>query len=136
MKKAISLCLLFAFATTSFSQQIVQKQSSTQTDYLNKSKHQKATGWVLLAGGTVVLAITAAASAGIDFYHKKSFPIVPVCIGGAMMAGSIPLFIASGRNKRKAKAASAFLNMEKFPVLQRASVINQSFPVIGLRIKI
>ncbi|MBC7653806.1 MAG: hypothetical protein H7098_04940, partial [Oligoflexus sp.] len=34
-------------------------------------------------------------------------------LGGLSILSSIPLFIASGRNKRKAANASAFFNIEK-----------------------
>jgi len=57
-------------------------------------------------------------------------------IGTASLAGSIILFVASGKNKRKARAASAFIDMQRVPVLQGTFVINQSFPVIGVKIKI
>ena len=136
MKKTTILCLLFAFATASFCQQAVQKHSATQTDYLNKSKQQEATGWVLLVGGTVVLAVTAATSASINFFRKRSFPIVPVSLGGSMMVASIPFFIASAGNKRKANAASAFFRMEKIPVCQNTFFSNRSLPAVGFKISL
>ena len=113
MKKVIILSLLIAFVTASFCQQTTQKHSATPTDYLNKCKLQKATGWVSLVSGTVVLAVTAATTAGFDLYSKKSFPIVPVSLGGSLIIGSIPFFIASAGNKRKATKVSASLKIER-----------------------
>lgn len=59
-----------------------------------------------MGGGTVVLVITAISAASNVCIGtgctKNSFPIVPVSLGAAMMVGSVPLFIASGKNKRKA----------------------------------
>ncbi len=52
MKKLIILNLVVAaFATASFSQQVVQQQSLAQADYLNKSRNQKTVAWILLGGG-------------------------------------------------------------------------------------
>jgi len=142
MKKIIVLSLLLVFATASFSQQSFQKQSLLQTDYLKKSKHQKTAAWILTGAGTAGLAITLASDATRAIFsigtvepEYKSYA-VPYLLSAACVVGGIYLFIASSKNKKKAKAASAFINMEKVPVLHGTSVINQSFPVIGVKIKI
>ena len=48
MKKIIILPLLLVFTNLSYSQQIIQKQSLTKADYLQKSKKQKTVAWILL----------------------------------------------------------------------------------------
>jgi hypothetical protein len=53
--------------------------------------------------------------AGID--QATTGEVVAYC-GVLVACGSIPFFILSSKNKRKAQAASAFINMEHAPVLQ------------------
>src|SRR5688572_3672925 len=152
MKKAITLTLLLAFVTVSFSQQAVQKHSLTQADYLQKSKKQKKTAMIFLGGGAALivtgLVIPQGEPTGFQFdpisggfyegHKNDGIKGALVLTGVVSMLGSIPFFIASGKNKKRAKAnqASVFINMERTPVLQGTSIINQSFPVIGLQIKI
>jgi hypothetical protein len=55
-------------------------------------------------------------------------------ISAACVVSGIYLFIASSKNKKKAKAASVFIDMETAPVLQGTVFNNQSFPVVGVKI--
>ena len=145
MKQVIILILLFAFATASFGQQTIQKQPS-QVDYLKKSKNQKTAALILLAGGAALVVTAFAIPEGepteFDPYcfcttHKNDGVKGAFVLGGVLsMVGSIPLFIVSGKNKRKAKAASVFINIERARVLQQAVVRNQSFPAVGLKISL
>ena len=149
MKRIIILKLLLVFATTTFCQQIVQKHSLTQAAYLQKSKKQKKTAMIFLGGGAALIVTSLVIPQG----ESTGFQIDPIGGGyeghkndgikGALgltgvvsMLGSIPFFIASGKNKKRANRASVFINTEMTPVLQGTSIINQSFPVIGLKIKI
>jgi len=50
------------------------------------------------------------------------------------MVGSIPLFIASGKNKRKAMAAGAFFKMESAPVFSGYNVAYVSYPAISIKV--
>ena len=138
MKKITIVCLLLVFATASFCQQDDPKTTVTHIDLLKKSKQQKTFAWVLAGVSTISFGKALIDFADEDLFSEEyvhSYGL-SVGVGLASLAGSVVLFVASGRNKRKAKAASAFLNMEKFPVLQGTSFINQSFPVIGVKIKI
>lgn len=150
MKKIFVLPLLLVFATASFSQQTVHKQNLKQTDYLQKSKKQKKVAWILLGGGAGLIITSLIIPQGeptgyqIDpisggFYegHKNDgIKGAFILAGGLSMLGSIPFFIASGKNKRRATRASVFINMEKSPVLQTTMISNQSFPALGLRISL
>lgn len=120
MRKIIICTMLLIFAVTSFCQQTKSLQQLTREEYLTKSKKQKSTGWVAFGGGTVVLAITAISSAsnvcfGTGCTKHSPFPIAAV-LGTAMMVSSAPLFIASGKNKRKAnlmlKDEIVFFNLQ------------------------
>lgn len=149
MKKIIVIALLFVFATTSFCQQKNQKQALTQTDYLKKSKKQKKAGSILLAGGAGLIITAFIIPRGklvydgicvfqycSDKYKNDGIKSAFFIAGGIAELSSIPLFIASGKNKKKAKTVSAFINMEKASVLQQTAVRNQSFPSLGLKISL
>lgn len=145
MKKIIILHLLLVFTTVSFSQQIVQKKSLTKVDYLQKSKKQKTLAWILLGGGIGLIAITAAIPSEVTDYGNPLDPFDDkysnswdlLAIPGALgILGSIPFFIAAGNNKKKARSASAFINLEKVPVLLQTMIRNQSFPAVGVRISL
>ena len=51
--------------------------------------------------------------------------------GLAGVAGSIPLFIASGRNRRK--AASISINYQKVSQFQNSAFVNKSLPSLTLK---
>ncbi len=150
MKKIIFGTILIAFAAVSFAQQSAPKQALIQTDYLQKSKKQKKTAMIFLGGGAALIV----ASLVIPQGEPTGFQIDPITGGfyeghkndgikGALgltgvvsMLGSIPFFIASGKNKRKARQASVFINMERAPVLQGMAFSTHSFPAAGVRISL
>lgn len=134
MKKIIVFALLLIVSVTSFSQQINPSPALTKDNYLRKSKSQKTGAWLLLGGGIAVSGITVLSSFRIDFVNKKSFPIVPVCIGGAMMAGSIPLFISAHRNKKKSLSLS-FKN-ETATQIQQKGFVYKLIPSLSVRISL
>ena len=147
MKKMIILTMLLAFAAASFCQQITPKQDWTETDYYKKSKKQKTTAWILLGSGVALFA-----GGLIAHYNHVNNPddfedAVVSSFGGddatgvaalglLVAGGSIPLFIASSKNKKKAKAASVFIDIKKAPVLQGAVFSNQLFPAVGVSIRL
>lgn len=132
--------MLFAFAATSFGQQSAPKQHWTETDYYKKSKKQKTAAWIFTGTGTAVLLVTLIAdgisSAFTGFEKSASGIAIPYAIGAACVGTGIVFFVASGKNKKKAKESSAFFKMEKAPVLQQTLVTTQSFPALGVRIRL
>ncbi len=85
-------------------------------------------------GGQVVGgAFTDIVSLGSVQPEYKSYTAYYV-LSGAVVAGGVYLLFASASNKRKAKAASVFMNMEKAKILQGTVFSYQSFPVVGLKI--
>lgn len=141
--------LILAFATASFAQRSVQKQPLTQIDYLKKSKNQKKAGAILLAGGVGLIIIAVIIPRGelvydgiciggfcSDKYKNDGIKSAFFIAGGLSALVSIPFFIASSKNKKKAKAASVFINMERAPVLLAAVIGNQSFPTLGIKINL
>ena len=138
--------MLLAFAAASFGQQMTPKQQWTATEYYEKSKRQKTAAWVLL--GTGIALFTGGLIAHYsEINNNQDDPYaelseltfftageVIATIGALSAGGSIPLFIVSSRNKKKAKAASAFIEMKKAHVLQGTVFSNQSFPAVGVKI--
>ena len=118
MKKISFICIVSICVTTL--QTNAQMRDTTlnlsthkvdATSLLQKSKNQKTTAWILLGGG----AGLATAGYIIDRNAGKKNPGVLVepssetttaavllIAGGAAIVGSVTLFIASGKNKRKA----------------------------------
>ena len=114
--KSIILCLiLLVFGFQSFS----QAPEGSRDYYLQKSKNQKTAGWVLLGVGTAM-----AVGGGIGF--SNNFELFDSTTkgdvyGGIMLAGivadlvSIPVFISSGRNARRAARVSVSSQLIDFP---------------------
>jgi hypothetical protein len=135
MNKIIVFALLLIVSVESFSQPATNPAPTVKTDYLKKSSNQKLAAWVLFGAGAAVLLITALSNVGIDFGGpKKSFPTAPVGIGAVCMASSIPFFIASAKNKRKAMSMS-FKN-EMIPQLQNGRFVNCTVPSLTLKISL
>ena len=144
MKKIITCAIFLAFATAAF----CQKKVLSSEDYLAKSKKQKKTGWILLGAGVVFVTVGAVIPEGEltddfdwtclchDIHKNDGIKGGFFLGGGATMVGSIPFFIASGKNKKRAKKASAFLNMEKATVIRGASFGSRTFPALGIRISL
>jgi hypothetical protein len=134
-KKFIPFMMLLIISATSFSQQTHPSRSITKAGYLQKSKNQKNGAWILLAGGTALIGT------GFLIGDKKESSFGAAATG-VIMAGvgvlsaiaSIPLFIASARNKRKGMAVSAFIKMENTGVIQRYSIAHNMYPALSVKI--
>jgi hypothetical protein len=135
MKKIILFVLLFVSATRILSQQTDTKHPITKQDYLAKSKNQKTGAWVLLGGGAALIATGFL----IGDRKESSFDdagtgAVFGVLGFLSAVGSIPLFIASGRNKRKAMNVSTYLEIQQNPVARRTGLICRSSPALSIKI--
>lgn len=134
MKKIILFTMLLTMSATSFSQPTTET-ATVKTNYLQKSKNQKTTAWVLLGGGAALILVGDL----IGNNKESSFSdagtgVVIAGVGALSMLGSIPLFIASGKNKRKAMSMS-FKN-EMIPQLQTGSFVNRAVPSLSLKISL
>jgi hypothetical protein len=110
MKRTIiALLQLFYFIPT-FSQTTGAPAPLTRADYLAKSKRQKTTGFILLGAGVTLIPILAPGNTDLDAVGILA-PAAGVCI-----LGSIPFFIASGKNKKRAMNASAGIEMERLDI--------------------
>ena len=145
MNKYFVTFLLLIFNFSVFSQDIVKDRNY----YQQKSKKQKKVAWMLLGGGaTLVLTgiiIPKGESKGFtgSYYglpaeeHKNDGIKAAIGLSGVLsMAVSIPVFIVSGKNKKRAMAATTFFKMEKAPDLHQGSIIQRSYPSIAVKINL
>ena len=146
MKKNILISMLLILSAESFSQS-APETPTIKTDYLKKSRTQQTTAWLLLSGGLVLVSVSAGISANetvtdlanilsLSGEEQKSTNTAEILgfTGLASMLGSIPLFIAARKNKKKAMSLS-FKN-ETLPQLHKGSFINQSVPSLTLKISL
>jgi len=148
MKKIIPFVLLLVMVTTTYGQQNSPAPALSKQDYLQKSKHQKTAAWILVGSGTVIGTIGTIQilkeMAKVPFVwipgqpepdnSKANGGAVIASIGGAAILGSIPLFIASGKNKGRAAAVS-FKNIPA-RTLQKNSFAYTSIPSVSVTIKL
>lgn len=158
MKKLLFICLVTLWVSTQTKAQmrdttlIITTHKVDANSLIQKSKKQKTAAWIMLGGGAgmalaglVIMAKDAGQeTAGllitvftlgtvIPEEPKKSTagPVLAIAGTGAML-GSIPLFSASAKNKRKAnlilKHETVFFN----PQLN----IKEHFLSLGLRINL
>lgn len=126
MKKITFSVLLLSMSAVTFSQQTDPMPPLTKQDYLQRSKNEKQAAFVLLGIGGACIAI--AAPGKVDLGMAGALVIG----GGAAIIGSIPLFIAAGKYKRKAMSMT-FKN-ETVPLPQAGGFTNQ--PALSVTIKI
>jgi hypothetical protein len=108
-------------------------QSMSKQDYLDKSRMQKNTGFIMLGGGV------AMATAGAILFNKN-FNLngggdaegIMMVAGTLVALGSIPMFISSGNNARKA-AQMSFRN-EPLHIPKYAGNLPRSVPSLTLKI--
>ncbi|MEO6135370.1 MAG: hypothetical protein ABIP35_09465 [Ginsengibacter sp.] len=137
MKKIVLLQLIIVVLSS-------QLFAQTKDDYLLKSNHQKTAAWVMLGGGTALLAV-----GGIIGIHSFSnlltgqfekagntlgLASILSITGGAAMLGSIPFFIASSKNKHK--AVSLALGSQPMPALLKNITGRAFIPSLNVQISL
>lgn len=109
MKKIILSLLMLFFILNSFCQ--TQTTTFSKEYYLEKSKKQKKTGWIILGTGLTFAAIgglvqlsnsnQTSYGSGFDFDFTGAY----IAIGGGILSlASIPCFVNSSKNKKLAVA--------------------------------
>jgi hypothetical protein len=76
----------------------------TKEYYLQLSKSQKTSAWFMLGGG-LLLAVAGGIQVSNNLFSKSNEGVALFLVGAGLSLGSVPLFIASGRNKRRASLA-------------------------------
>jgi hypothetical protein len=134
MKKTFIFLILLLFIAKGFSQ-TTPNTPFTKEDYLQKSKNQKTTGWVFLSAG---IAITAVGVIGFnntydDWSDNSTDTYGALILSGPLIAlGSIPFFISSGSNARK--AATLSLNYQPILIPNQGSLAQSSQPALSVTI--
>jgi hypothetical protein len=122
MKKLFSFLLFMSLCTELLSQELVKDAAY----YHTKSKKQRSGAWVLLGLGSalVVGGLLIGNRDESSFSDAATGGIMGIA-GGAGMVGSIPLFIASSRNRRK--ALSLTFKNEPSPKGHQTITLNNRF---------
>ena len=137
MKKSLFYFLLLAMPATIFCQKTNDSVPDIKTHYLVKSKNQKTAAWVLLGGGTALIGIGFLIGDSKNAtFDDAGTGVVLGGIGFLSAVGSIPLFIASGKNKRRAMKATTFIKMENTRMIHNQSFVQTSYPAIAFKIKL
>jgi hypothetical protein len=136
MKKIIAFLIVVIIGINCFAQQAATLPPITKTDYLQKSKNQKGAASVLLGGGVAmgVMGIIIFAQTFTISTNMNPTGAIIATVGFLAAAASIPLFIASGKNKKKARTVSTGFIMEKTRAIQGASIVNRSYPALSMKI--
>ena len=153
MRKMILYTLLLIIPAATFCQSVPNDIPVVKTDYLKKSKNQKTTAWVLLGGGfalTTTSIVMASSKITEDYVTViagvfSSEPVqennytaenILLITGTASMLASIPFFIASKKNKRRAIDMTANIKMEDAKLIRNQSFVQASYPAITVKIKL
>lgn len=111
--------------------------SHTQEYYLQKSKRQKKTGWILLGSGATLITSGILIAAGQDEDAvKAAIPLVFISGTGLVSSlVSIPFFVSSSHNKKRAATLSSTLNWQQGPGGPNKGFACKSFPAFAVKLK-
>ena len=115
-----------------------QLRAQTKNDYLLKSKNQKTAAWILLGAGVTLGFIGSyelfygLTEIGNGQHHKKIGTGLSLSLlGTAAALGSIPLFVASSKNKRT--AMSMTFSPQQMPALIEHITGSTFIPSVSLK---
>jgi len=135
MKKIFVFTMLFITATATFSQQIYSSPTLTKQDYLKKSRHQRSAAALLISTGLLCAGLgTLAVAINPDSDGHDSGGVFFMVTGFAVIGSSIPLFIASSKNKKK--AASLSINIEPVSHICKSSLVFSKIPSLTVKINL
>jgi hypothetical protein len=137
MKKVITGIVILMLCHTVFSQQQTPAPTLTKQDYLQKSKSQKTTAWILLGGGAaLVVAGSALFADDFNLYEADSGTGggVMMVAGAVAVGASVPFFIASARNKGRASAMAAGIKLEQNNMIGQNGLVFRNYPAVTLKI--
>lgn len=137
MKKIIFCMILLILSVVSFSQEIATGKSlMTKNDYEQKSKNKKIAAWAFLGGGTafIVSGVLIGGGKDVSFYNAEA-AVVLAGLGILSSIASIPLFIASSRNKRKALNASTYFRFENTATVKQTALALHPYPMIAIKVR-
>jgi hypothetical protein len=132
MKKILFSVVLLVFTVQSFA----QAPAVSKDYYLKKSKSQRNAAWILLAGGTLTTVIAALGYIKNDINQGSNSAentlVVLMWSGIAADVLSIPFFISSAKNKKRAAAIA--INSQPIYLQQQGNVAVKMQPTLSLKI--
>ena len=141
MKKSTIFLAMIMISLVSFAQHTNEKRTLDKSYYLDLSKSQKQTAWLLLVAGAVVttagILVINHANNSSDFstgLNQGLGGLLVITVGASGVLGGVGLFIISGQNARK--AATLSLNNQRilFPKLNTPGLVVQ--PSVTLRLSL
>ncbi len=133
--KNLALMLLLSFMAISANSQNISKSILSKEDYQQKSKNQKNAAWIMLGGGMILTAVGALSIESSSEDDSLGIPdgssVILTLTGVATTLASIPLFISSARNSRKAKSLTLEFK-PKFPQ-NNCSITQHNHSTISLK---
>ncbi|WP_276503263.1 hypothetical protein [Terrimonas pollutisoli] len=147
MRKIIFSAILFLCCANLFSQQTTPGRLSNDRDYLQKSKNQKKTARILLVSGAGLIISSFVIPRGTlkedgicvgafcdKKYKNDGIKTTLLIAGGVVTLASIPLFIASKKNRRKAGAVR--FKMENSIQLYNQKLVSACFPALRIKLNL
>jgi len=144
MKKILFIAILFLIRAISFGQQTNIDKTPAVPDYLKKSQELKKAGFALLGAGGVLIITSALIPQGDlvkpgicvgiwcdSEYENDDIISAFFLVGTISVLSSIPVFIVSGTNKRK--ATSIGIKLEQTVKLSNKNLVYNSFPSITVK---
>lgn len=127
---------LLLFACCILMCNVLCAQSGTKEYYLGKSKRQKTTGWILLGTGTAAIVsglLIEAPNRGTG--NSQSYTGGFLEVGGILSAlTSIPFFIGSSKNKKKATTLA--ISTQRILQPRQNSIVLQGLPTVSIMISL
>ena len=135
---------MISIASAIYAQEKETNKRFTQENYLKKSRNHKKTAWILAGGGAGLVVIGSVIPKGdykggsfcltgyCDEYENDGIKSALVVTGVVAMLGSIPFFISSSGNRRKAMRVT-FKN-EKTSILYQNTIVTRTIPALSFRI--
>jgi FAD/FMN-containing dehydrogenase len=138
MKQLIILIILVNLTTNVFSQQTREpkppREPLTQKEYRARSKDQVVGGIVLVTAGSGLIILGASVQKDATGFDYTGLGLE--ALGIAAIAGSIPLFLISAHNHRKAKQLTVMIKTENTLAARLFIFSRQYFPAVSLKINL
>ncbi|MFZ9299710.1 MAG: hypothetical protein ACO23V_01965 [Chitinophagaceae bacterium] len=142
MKKMIAVAHFLIIPFFLIAQKMEWNVPKNINSYQQQSIHQKRTAFLMLGGGAGAMIIGAlmfednftVLTDGND--DAVTGGVVLMIAGGLCMAGSIPVFISSAKNKQKMVEMNTGLKMEKISNHINTRSANWVYPALSLRLQI
>ena len=146
MRHIFCLLMMIVLSVCSYAQQTTP-QIELKESLLEKSKKQKKAGFIMLIGGAALIGTAILLPRGeyegweldpitgiSESYSNDGIKGVFGLTGVLSMLGSIPVFMASSRNNKKAMSLS--LKTETAPQLQNSNWVSVPVPSLTVRLSL